>query len=479
MSTNNSSSGLHSGGNGSMPPSISQMPSGGAQKKIVGKIISNEKPEEDQYILNEEEGRSKAFVDNNHVERSRSKSQYSNQEDKEEISPGPNVSTEKLTWGTLLVHLGKGLSWFLLTGVGIFICCMPWLAASFGFGAMLTLGLIIAIPSLMLTIASVLHIFHKRGWAKLIGNIALGAMALAALVIGILLLAAPGLPVISAFAGIIGGLGSMGALLTKIALIAVGACKVLDVGWDFKLGSLLRVLYGAIGNDVHKLDEFGKTAIKKILLAAFYNLPKVIRNLAIIALAIVVCCKISLAVGLVFAIPFALKFVANLFDRTGKRRAHKVAKFLDNSVRGIFGLALGYIGISFLHPAVLVGFLGKLSFVAAAFPGPIALVAGISLIIFGALTLFKTVVDVICGDEEKLRQGYYEMSTGVSKSAKNTNLSLRFLGFLDFKSVSNNIDAIIPGLAAQYDKFETDLLNLEAASETVSELSEKEMKNQD
>ena len=360
------------------------------------------------------------------------------------------VDQEKFTKETIFVNLWKGLSWFLLMGIGVFIGLMPWLAASFGlvlptilagftFPAMLILGLIIGIPALLMTAASVLNVFHKRNLAKLFKNIAFGTMALIAVVIGILLFNAPGLPVISAFAGMIGGLGSLGALLTKISLIALGAFKVFDVVWDVAVGSLLRAKYGAIGKDL-QLVKFG---ISKICLS---NLPKIIRNLALIALGIFVCLKLSLAVGLIIAISSGLKLVANFLDKHGNKRAHQVAKVLNNLVRGIFGGASLFLGVSFLQPAVLVGFLGKLSFVAAAFPGVFALIAGISLIVFGALTLAKTVTDVICGDQEKFKQGAYEIieSSFVKDGGLNDPL-----GFLNIDGKKDQINGIVPNLVSE------------------------------
>lgn len=361
------------------------------------------------------------------------------------------VTPEKFTKETIFVNLWKGLSWFLLMGIGVFICFMPWLAASFGlvlptilagftFLAMLALGLIIGIPALLMIAASVLNVLHKRNLAKLFKNIAFGTMALIAVVIGILLFAAPGLPIISAFAGMIGGLGSLGALLTKISLIALGAFKVFDVVLDVTLGSSVRALYGAIGKDVKKNEnemEFG------ILFSLLSNLPKVIRNLALIALGIFVCCKLSLAVGLVLAISSGVKLLTNFLDKNGNKQAHQVAKVLNNLVRGIFGGASLFLGVSFLQPAVLVGFLGKLSFVAAAFPGVFALIAGISLIVFGALTLAKTVTDVICGDKEKFKQGAYEIigSSFVKEDGLNDPL-----GFLDIDGKADQINDIVPNL---------------------------------
>ena len=41
------------------------------------------------------------------------------------------VTPEKFTKETMFVNLWKGLSWFLLMGIGVFIGLMPWLAASF------------------------------------------------------------------------------------------------------------------------------------------------------------------------------------------------------------------------------------------------------------------------------------------------------------------------------------------------------------
>ena len=346
------------------------------------------------------------------------------------INAANGVAAEEFTAGAVFVNLWKCFSWFLLMLLGVFICCMPWLAASFdlvlptifagvAFPAMLVLGLTIVVPSLMLTVASVLHIFHKRGLAKLIKNIALSAMALAALTIGILLFAAPGLPIISAFAGMISELGSLGALLTKISLIALGACKVLDVGWDFGVGSERRIIHGAIGKDVQKPGFWTDNAVICALMSAVCNLPKILRNLAIIALGIVVCCKLSLAVGLIFAIPFGLKLVTNFLDKNGNALAHRIAKCLNNLVKGAFGAASLFMGISFFQPAVLVGFLGKLSFISAAFPGVVGLVAGISLIAFGVFKLAKVVTDIICGDKEKLKQGVYEIKTSVSEKTKN------------------------------------------------------------
>ena len=315
---------------------------------------------------------------------------------------------------------------------------MPTIFAGVAFPAMLVLGLTIVIPSLMLTVASVLHIFHKRGLAKLIKNIALSAMALAALAIGILLFAAPGLPVISAFAGMISELGSLGALLTKISLIALGACKVLDVGWDFYCGSRFRITYGAIGKNVVRGD-FTYNAISSLLV----NFHKAIRNLALIALAIVICCKISLVIGLVIAIPSGLKLIANCLNKYKNKRAHQVAKCLNNLGKGVFGAASLFMGISFFQPAVLVGFLGKLSFISAAFPGIIGLVTAISLIAFGALKLAKVVTDIICGDKEKLKQGVYEIKTSVSEKTRNgfaNNINSLEL------SKKDDINAIVPDL---------------------------------
>lgn len=371
-------------------------------------------------------------------------------QDKNKFNNKQDVTPEKFTKETMFVNLWKGLSWFLLMGIGVFIGLMPWLAASFGlvlptilagftFPAMLILGLIIGIPALLMTAASVLNVFHKRNLAKLFKNIAFGTMALIAVVIGILLFNAPGLPVISAFAGMIGGLGSLGALLTKISLIALGAFKVFDVVWDVAVGSLLRAKYGAIGKDL-QLVKFG---ISKICLS---NLPKIIRNLALIALGIFVCLKLSLAVGLIIAISSGLKLVANFLDKHGNKRAHQVAKVLNNLVRGIFGGASLFLGVSFLQPAVLVGFLGKLSFVAAAFPGVFALIAGISLIVFGALTLAKTVTDVICGDKEKFKQGVYEIigSSFVKENGLNDPLD-----FLEIDGKADQINNIVPNLVSE------------------------------
>lgn len=359
------------------------------------------------------------------------------------------VVLETFTKETIFVNLWKGLSWFLLMGIGVFICCMPWLAASFGlvlptilagftFPAMLTLGLIIGIPALLMTAASVLNICHKRNWAKLLKNIASTLMALTAVAIGILLFAAPGLPIISAFAGMIGGLGSLGALLTKISLIALGVFKALDAFWDFLIGSYNRALYGAIGKDV-KNNEMKFY----ILTSLEYSLPRIIRNVALIALGIFVCCKLSLAVGLVLAISSGVKLVTNFLDKHGNKRAHQVAKVLNNLVRGIFGGASIFLGVSFLQPAVLVGLLGKLSFVAAAFPGVFALIAGISLIVFGALMLAKTVTDVICGDKEKFKQGAYEIIE--SPLGKEDGLVCH-LGFLDKTGKADQINYIVPNL---------------------------------
>ena len=360
-----------------------------------------------------------------------------------------NIVPEKFTIGTIAVNVLKTISWLVLMGVGGFICCMPWLAASFGlvlpsifagftFPAMLALGLTIGVPSLMMTVAAALNIFHKRGVAKLIKNIASITMALAALAIGVLLFAAPGLPIISAFAGMIGGLGSFGVLLTKISLITFSVCKGLDVVWECFTGSKSRILYGAIGNDVNKPVDQSDNAVIHALISAFLNLPKALRNLAIILLGVVVCCKISLAVGLIFAIPFGLKLVANFLDKNGNKWAHRIAKLLDNAVRVTFGAALLYTGILFLQPAVLLGFLGKLSFVAAAFPGVIGLAAGISLIVFGALMLFKAVTDVICGDKEKFKQGVREITTSPRKSIRN-RLAKLLDDVLDVQNEENKI----------------------------------------
>ncbi len=359
-----------------------------------------------------------------------------------------DVTPEKFTKETIFVNLWKSLSWFLLMGIGVFICLMPWLAASFGlvlptilagftFPAMLALGLIIGIPALLMTAASVLNVFHKRNLAKLFKNIAFSTMALTAVVIGILLFAAPGLPIISAFAGMIGGLGSVGALLTKISLIALGAFKALDVFVDFLTGSYKRALYGIIGKDLLRDKvEFD------IVYSCSYNLPKLIRDLALIALGIVVCLKISLAVGLILAISSGVKLVANALELHSNKKVHKFAKFLNNLVRGIFGGASLFLGVSFLQPAVLFGFLGKLSFVAAAFPGVFALIAGISLIVFGALTLAKTVTDVICGDKEKFKQGAYEIIGGSFVEEDGLGDYLVFL--VDGKA--DQINDIVPNL---------------------------------
>ena len=362
-----------------------------------------------------------------------------------------HVDPEKFTKETVFVNLWKGLSWFLLMGIGVFICLMPWLAASFGlvlptilagftFPAMLALGLIIGIPALLMTVASVLNIFHKRNLAKLFKNIAFSAIALTAVVIGILLFAAPGLPIISAFAGMIGGLGSLGALLTKISLIAFGVFKALDVVWDFTFGSRLRVVYGAIGKDVSTYEKQAN-----ILRSCLSNSPKVLRNLALIALGIVVCLKLSLAVGLIIAISSSIKLVTNFLDKNGKKRAHQVAKVLNNLVRGIFGGASLFLGVSFLQPAVLVGFLGKLSFVAAAFPGVFGLIAGISLIAFGVLMLAKTVTDVICGDKEKFKQGAYEI-IGSSFVKEDGPVIDDTLDILDIQNKADDINLIVPNL---------------------------------
>ena len=367
-----------------------------------------------------------------------------------EFNNKKQVYPEQFTKETIFVNLWK----VLFMGIGVLICLMPWLAASFGlvlptilagftFPAMLILGLIIGIPALLMTAASVLNVFHKRNLAKLFKNIAFGTMALIAVVIGILLFNAPGLPVISAFAGMIGGLGSLGALLTKISLIALGAFKVFDVVWDVAVGSLFRAKYGAIGKDLQWDAEGVKFGISKICLS---NLPKVIRNLALIALGIFVCLKLSLAVGLIIAISSGLKLVANFLDKHGNKRAHQVTKVLNNLVRGIFGGASLFLGVSFLQPAVLVGFLGKLSFVAAAFPGVFALIAGISLIVFGALTLAKTVTDVICGDQEKFKQGAYEIieSSFVKDGGLNDPL-----GFLNIDGKKDQINGIVPNLVSE------------------------------
>ena len=359
------------------------------------------------------------------------------------------VDPEKFTKETVFVNLWKSLSWFLLMGIGVFICLMPWLAASFGlvlptilagftFPAMLALGLIIGIPALLMTAASVSNVFHKRNLAKLFKNIAFSAIALTAVVIGILLFVAPGLPIISAFAGMIGGLGSLGALLTKISLIAFGVFKALDVVWDFKFGSVLRVLYGAIGKDVMTHKEQAN-----ILESCLLNLPKVFRNVALIALGIVVCLKLSLAVGLIVAISSSIKLVTNFLDKNKNKRAHQVAKVLNNLVRGIFGGASLFLGVSFLQPAVLVGFLGKLSFVAAAFPGVFGLIAGISLIAFGVLMLAKTVTDVICGDKEKVKQGAYEI---IGSPVVPDDKLRAHLGFLDIQNKADDINLIVPNL---------------------------------
>ena len=372
-------------------------------------------------------------------------------EEKNQPSDKQQVNLEQFTKETVFVNLWKGLSWFLLMGIGVFICLMPWLAASFGlvlptilagftFPAMLTLGLIIGIPALLMTAASVLNVFHKRNLAKLFKNIAFSTMALTAVVIGILLFAAPGLPIISAFAGMIGGLGSLGALLTKISLIALGAFKVFDVVWDVAVGSLLRAKYGAIGKDLQLDAERVKFGISKICLS---NLPKVIRNLALIALGIFVCLKLSLAVGLIIAISSGVKLVANTLELHSNKKVHRSAKFLNNLVRGIFGGASLFLGVSFLQPAVLVGFLGKLSFVAAAFPGVFSLIAGISLIVFGALMLAKTVTDVICGDKEKFKQGAYEI---IGSSFVEEDGLGGYLGFLDINGKADQINDIVPNL---------------------------------
>lgn len=361
------------------------------------------------------------------------------------------VTPEQFTKETVFVNLWKGLSWFLLMGIGVFICLMPWLAASFGlvlptilagftFPAMLTLGLIIGIPALLMTAASLLNVFHKRNLAKLFKNIAFSTMALTAVVIGILLFNAPGLPIISAFAGMIGGLGSLGALLTKISLIALGAFKALGALLDFGLGSSIRAKYGAIGKDLELDNEKVKFGILK---SCLFNLPKVIRNLALIALGIFVCCKLSLAVGLIIAISSGVKLVANTLELHSNKKVHRSAKFLNNLVRGIFGGASLFLGVSFLQPAVLVGFLGKLSFVAAAFPGVFSLIAGISLIVFGALTLAKTVTDVICGDKEKFKQGAYEI---IGSSFVEENGLGGYLGFLDINGKADQINDIVPNL---------------------------------
>ena len=128
------------------------------------------------------------------------------------------------------------------------------------------------------------------------------------------------------------------------------------------------------------------------------------------------------------------------------KKVHQSAKFLNNLVRGIFGGASLFLGVSFLQPAVLVGFLGKLSFVAAAFPGVFALIAGISLIVFGALTLAKTVTDVICGDKEKFKQGAYEIigSSFVKEDGLNDPL-----GFLDIDGKADQINGIVPNLVSE------------------------------
>ncbi len=348
--------------------------------------------------------------------------------------------------GTFFVNLWKGLSWFLLMGTGIFICCMPWLAASFGlvFPAMLALGLIIAIPSAMMVASSVLNICHKHGLAKLIKNIAFSAMALTALAIGILLLATPGLPIISAFAGMIGGLGSVGALLTKISLIVFSVCKLFDVAWDFEVGSKSRAVYGAIGKELTSLAPKDFSFVGSFLFNSF----KAVMNLVLIALAIVVYYKISLAFGLILAIPPALKLVANVFDKQGSKLLHQVAKWSNNLVRGAFGATLTFMGISLLKPTILVGFLGKLS-IAAVFPGMagmVGLVAGISLIVFGALMLAKTVTDVICGDQEKFKQGIYEIAASLSKSMIEGGYDIVKDVCLNVEAKKDDINALVPGL---------------------------------
>ena len=363
-----------------------------------------------------------------------------------EFNNKKQVYPEQFTKETIFVNLWK----VLFMGIGVLICLMPWLAASFGlvlptiagftFPAMLALGLIIGIPASLMTAASVLNIFHERNLAKLFKNIAFSTIALTAVVIGFLLFAAPGLPIISAFAGMIGGLGSLGALLTKISLIALGVFKALDVFADFEVGSSLRAKYGAIGKglelDNEKFD---------ILKSCFCNLPKVIRNLALIALGIVVCLKLSLAVGLIVAISSSVKLVANTLELHSNKKVHRSAKFLNNLVRGIFGGASLFLGVSFLQPAVLVGFLGKLSFVAAAFPGVFGLIAGISLIAFGVLMLAKTVTDVICGNKEKFKQGVYEIIG--SYFVKEDGLD-DHLDFLDIDSKADDINLIVPNLVS-------------------------------
>ena len=363
-----------------------------------------------------------------------------------EFNNKKQVYPEQFTKETIFVNLWK----VLFMGIGVLICLMPWLAASFGlvlptiagftFPAMLALGLIIGIPALLMTVASVLNIFHKRNLAKLFKNIAFSTIALTAVVIGFLLFAAPGLPIISAFAGMIGGLGSLGALLTKISLIALGVFKALDVFADCTVGSSLRAKYGAIGKGLELDDEKFD-----ILKSCFCNLPKVIRNLALIALGIVVCLKLSLAVGLIVAISSSVKLVTNFLDKHRNKRANQVAKVLNNLVRGIFGGASLFLGVSFLQPAVLVGFLGKLSFVAAAFPGVFGLIAGISLIAFGVLMLAKTVTDVICGDKEKVKQGAYEIIG--SSFVKKDELGY-YLDFLDIDSKAKDINDIVPNLVS-------------------------------
>ena len=363
-----------------------------------------------------------------------------------EFNNKKQVYPEQFTKETIFVNLWK----VLFMGIGVLICLMPWLAASFGlvlptiagftFPAMLALGLIIGIPASLMTAASVLNIFHERNLAKLFKNIAFSTIALTAVVIGFLLFAAPGLPIISAFAGMIGGLGSLGALSTRI-LIALGVSKVFDVVWDFYGGSKLRALYGTTEKYVKKDYKvtFG------ILASYVFNLPKVFMNVLLIALGIVVCLKLSLAVGLIVAISSSVKLVANTLELHSNKKVHRSAKFLNNLVRGIFGGASLFLGVSFLQPAVLVGFLGKLSFVAAAFPGVFGLIAGISLIAFGVLMLAKTVTDVICGNKEKFKQGVYEIIG--SYFVKEDGLD-DHLDFLDIDSKADDINLIVPNLVS-------------------------------
>lgn len=324
---------------------------------------------------------------------------------------------------SVFINLWRVIPYLILTLSGGFICLAPFLAtkivlptilASLTWSVALPLGLVIAIPFLFMAIAAFNRMFSKYLAGEILDNIGKVLMAMSVLTIGILLLVNPALPVVSVIAGMVNGFGVLGAIITKIALIAFGGLQLVKVRDDLSHGSYNRAMDGA------RVKDYLKNGVNRGFGYFWDNRWKILEKLAMVALAVFIACKISFAVGLIAAIPLAFVALSSVIKSFDYKQSQQCSKCIDNTIRILFGGALLSLGLSPFVAPILPFLIPVASiFTGGIFAGILGSIASISLAVFGGAFILNAITDIICGAKEKMRRGFIEMVSSGTDKCKN------------------------------------------------------------